>query len=486
MKTHPLAELFPLMEAEQYGALKRSIDASGLLEPIMLLEGQILDGKNRFRACSELDIVPTTVEYEGEDPVGFVLGKNLARRHLDESQRAMIGARLANLPDGVQAASIDAPVTQPDAAERVNASRESVQRARKVLEDGASELIRAVDYGEIAVSAAKVLARLPKDDQREIVLTHDPKERREKIKAAKERAKEPKDNGAPGELNLTQQPAKEREIITLRQWAKLKPGQRETVLEPRSSGEKFLRQEGSSIEWARWSWNPVTGCQHNCPYCYARDLAARNYAHKFEPAILLHRFVAPVNTKLPDEARENVAFKNVFTCSMADLFGKWVPDEWIAAVLRACDGAKQWNFLMLTKDPGRAVPFEFPDNVWIGTTVDAQERVAPAEEAFSEIRCKTKWLSVEPLLEPLTFSRLKLFQWLVIGGASKSTKTPPWIPPMDWVAGLHQQARAAGLPVYYKTNCGMLGSLRTVEFPWQKRTEPKLPKSFRYLKGMKN
>jgi len=145
----------------------------------------------------------------------------------------------------------------------------------------------------------------------------------------------------------------------------------------------------------------------------------------------------------------------------------------------------QWNFLSLTKFPQRAAEFEFPDNFWIGTTVDAQARLHHAEQAFSKIRCRTKWLSCEPLLTPLKFTRLDLFQWIVIGGASRSTQTPEWRPPFAWIVDLYQQARAAGLKIYMKTNLGIADDIRVKEFAWAEQEQKRLPDALKYLKGMK-
>ena len=117
----------------------------------------------------------------------------------------------------------------------------------------------------------------------------------------------------------------------------------------------------------------------------------------------------------------------------------------------------------------------------MGTTIDCQSRVANAEKAFAKVEHGTKWISAEPLLTPLKFKRLDLFDWIVIGGASKSAKTPVWTPPMDWIVDLHKQARDAGCRIFYKTNSGLDGDLRIREFPWVRPNEKNLPKELKYL-----
>lgn len=268
--------------------------------------------------------------------------------------------------------------------------------------------------------------------------------------------------------------------ITLDQWNELGEQEKQTLLTPELSGAKFNDQKSDNIEWALWSWNPVTGCKHNCPYCYARDIAERFYEQKFEPAFIPSRLSAPQNTRVPSEAEDNIGYKNVFTCSMADLFGRWVPTEWIQAVLDSVSAAPQWNFLFLTKFPIRMAEFDFPDNAWVGTTVDCQARVKPAEDAFRRINARVKWLSCEPLLEPLEFSDLGMFQWIVIGGSSKSTQTPEWHPPRAWISRVETKAHEVGCMVYEKTNLFPLIRLR--EYPGQPpASEIELPAELRYL-----
>jgi hypothetical protein len=97
---HPFADIFPLLEGEAFAAFVENIKANGLLESIVVFKGKILDGRNRYRACLEAGIEPDFVDNSGDDPLSDVLSWNLHRRHLNESQRAWIEAKIANMPRG--------------------------------------------------------------------------------------------------------------------------------------------------------------------------------------------------------------------------------------------------------------------------------------------------------------------------------------------------------------------------------------------------
>ncbi len=168
LEAHPLALLVPDMAAEDLAALRASIEAQGLLDAITLYEGKILDGRHRVRLCEELAIAPRFEDYRGTDPLGFVLAKNLARRHLTASQKAMIAARVANLKRGGDRRSSNfkgenspLKVTVADAARMVGVDEKTVDRARAVLASGNAALIAQVERGVLPVHEAARRAREP-------------------------------------------------------------------------------------------------------------------------------------------------------------------------------------------------------------------------------------------------------------------------------------------------------------------------------------
>ena len=172
-EVHPAATLFPMMDAESFERLKADIKENGQEKPITFFDGKLLDGRNRMMACQDLGIEPLSEEIEDAgdgsfDPFKWVLSMNLHRRHLTESQRAMVAAKLAKLKVGNVKAqrddsgvSIDTPSIDR-AAEMLSVGRASVARAKQVLEHGSKEIIEAVEQGQLPVSfTAKVVAEEP-------------------------------------------------------------------------------------------------------------------------------------------------------------------------------------------------------------------------------------------------------------------------------------------------------------------------------------
>lgn len=172
-KIHEYAKLFPPMPEDQYEVLKQDIKANGLLHPIMLTkDGQILDGVHRYRACKELKIpIKFTETKAPEDALlGLVVSLNMKRRHLDESQRAMIAAKIATMPKGNP--NPNSPIgllTQAQAAIQLNVGVTSLKRAKQVLEKGVEALQDAVMVGQIAVDGADAVAKLEPKQQQAVV-----------------------------------------------------------------------------------------------------------------------------------------------------------------------------------------------------------------------------------------------------------------------------------------------------------------------------
>lgn len=236
----------------------------------------------------------------------------------------------------------------------------------------------------------------------------------------------------------------------------------------------------TGIEWCDMTWNPVTGCRHGCDYCYARRIAERfgtrlpdrsgypdthngvhvveskikgnPYPYKFEPTFLPFRLVEPLQKRQP---------QNIFVCSMADLFGRWVPDEWIGEVFQACEKAPQHNYLFLTKNPQRYVdlyekgmlPME--DNMWYGTTV-----TGPDDRFMFSVEHRT-FLSIEPMMGQFVGvqdyeSLVKKVgacrgpDWVIIGAMTGPEAAHHPRPQKEWVLDLAEDVRRAGVPVFMK------------------------------------
>lgn len=159
----------------------------------------------------------------------------------------------------------------------------------------------------------------------------------------------------------------------------------------------------SKIEWCDSTWNPITGCAHGCPYCYARKIAQRfggiapddkcheleelNYDVNGNPDPYPWGFAPTFHKYLLDKPEHWKKPRNIFVGSMADMWGTWVPQDWKIEVIEACQKASQHNYLFLTKDPiGYDIWHtpkheDFDDvhartgNMWLGITYTGTERL---------------------------------------------------------------------------------------------------------------
>ena len=173
---HPAATIFPMMTDEEYQGLKNDIAENGQREAVIVWNDQLIDGRNRMQACIELDREPRIAELDSDqDPWKYVISHNLHRRHLTESQRGMVAAKLARLKNGRPAketVSIDTVNPSIDAAaKQLKVGRATVARAKVVQEHGSESVKQAVEQGSLSVSlAAKLVKKIPDKQSQESIL----------------------------------------------------------------------------------------------------------------------------------------------------------------------------------------------------------------------------------------------------------------------------------------------------------------------------
>ncbi len=172
------------MDKTAFGDLVTDIKTSGQEFPIILYEGKVLDGVHRQDACLKADIEPQYVEFDGDDPLAYVVSANLKRRHLTESQRAMIAKKLVKLskkvetkksgsvPKGTLKQQSHQGLSDKAAARLMKVSRHSVARAGAVMDKGTEALQAAVDADEIPITPAAEIAKLPKEEQPKAIKSH--------------------------------------------------------------------------------------------------------------------------------------------------------------------------------------------------------------------------------------------------------------------------------------------------------------------------
>lgn len=271
------------------------------------------------------------------------------------------------------------------------------------------------------------------------------------------------------------------------------------------------------MDWCDSTWNPVTGCLHGCEYCYARKIAERfstekkyerpyepvlpvptrrvrtepePYPYGFKPTFHRYKLAEPQHWKKP---------RNIFVCSMADLFGEWVPDEWIKEVFKACDAAPQHRYIFLTKNPKRlcrmasetkvfmwnidhpdsqvhpqtaeyAEVMRLPirDNWWFGSTIDSAKA-----KCFRAGQTWNTFLSIEPLTEHLHMGIGSFGDdgWVIIGAETGNRKSKV-IPQREWVENIVQAAKMTGVKIFMKESLReIMGDDFRQEFPWENSKE---------------
>ncbi len=244
----------------------------------------------------------------------------------------------------------------------------------------------------------------------------------------------------------------------------------------------------TKIDWCDMTWNPVTGCLHGCGYCYARKIANRfkgyttdncmklqqhreetkelhvldtpmwihpkgplraqlnkaPYPFGFAPTFHRYRFDEPQKIKKPQK---------IFVCSMADLFGDFIPDEWILEVLEACGKAPWHHYLFLTKNPLRYEDFVIKNNsnIWFGITLENQTIYEIRGRETKVYPTTNLFLSIEPIRSPIVFHpfTLKSVKWVIVGQETGNRKDKV-IPKDEWVQNIINQCRKYNVPVFIK------------------------------------
>ena len=218
----------------------------------------------------------------------------------------------------------------------------------------------------------------------------------------------------------------------------------------------------SRIEWTDQTWNPVTGCSKvsaGCRNCYAERFAKRLQSmavHKYR-----HGFNVTLHPDTLDEPKKWRKPRRVFVNSMSDLFHEDVPLEFIQRVFKVMDEHPQHQFQILTKRPERVKEKQYayaretkngwPDNVWIGTSIEEQKVLESRIIHLSNIDAKIRFLSIEPLIGKVSLDGWldppNLIHWVIVGGESGAGARPMFY---EWAASIRDQCKAAGVPFFFK------------------------------------
>jgi protein gp37 len=208
----------------------------------------------------------------------------------------------------------------------------------------------------------------------------------------------------------------------------------------------------SSIEWTEMTWNPVTGCKKisaGCKFCYAEVMSKRLQAMRIEKyqygfkKVVIHEdeLYTPYGWKKP---------KVVFVNSMSDLFHKDVPLDFIQKVFDTMNDNPQHVFQILTKRSDLLLEYnkylKWGHNIWMGVSVE-NDRVRYRIDDLRKTNARVKFLSLEPLLGPLSKLNLTKIDWVIVGGESGSS--PRKMDP-NWVIDIQKQCEKKKIAFFFK------------------------------------
>ncbi|WP_226649365.1 DUF5131 family protein [Microbulbifer variabilis] len=209
----------------------------------------------------------------------------------------------------------------------------------------------------------------------------------------------------------------------------------------------------SDIEWTEQTWNPVTGCvkvSPGCKYCYAEVMSRRlqamgvpGYENGFrEVSLMPERLNQPLRRKKP-----TIYFVN----SMSDLFQEAVPFDFVDKVMAVIEQTPHHTYQILTKRAERMREYfltrSVPVNAWLGVSVEDKKYGKPRIPHLRAIKAKTRFLSVEPLLENLGKLNLRGISWVIVGGESGRKARPMC---EDWALSVRDQCIRAGVDFFFK------------------------------------
>ncbi|MCG8433518.1 MAG: phage Gp37/Gp68 family protein [Gammaproteobacteria bacterium] len=208
---------------------------------------------------------------------------------------------------------------------------------------------------------------------------------------------------------------------------------------------------GTSIEWTDATWNPVTGCSKispGCKNCYAERMAARlkamgvqRYSQGFDVAMHPDALGIPLRWRKP---------RRVFVNSMSDLFHDDVPFEFICRVFETMRQATRHKFQVLTKRPKRMLDVShwlpWPVHIWAGVSVESS-RFVERIDRLRRVPAAVRFLSLEPLLEPLGDLDLSGIDWVIVGGESGPGARPMQT---EWVRDIRTQCAMQSVPFFFK------------------------------------
>jgi hypothetical protein len=169
LPAHPLANLFPMMEQADIEKMGDDIVTFGLRHKIVLLDGMVLDGRNRQAACIFADVAPEYEDYDGDDPIGFVWSLNMERRHLTPSQKAMAGAKLCDWENGLNQFTGRANLPAREVGKKLLISERAIKAGRRIHEHGTHELVAAIEDGRIKIHVGEAISYLEREEQERVV-----------------------------------------------------------------------------------------------------------------------------------------------------------------------------------------------------------------------------------------------------------------------------------------------------------------------------